>query len=271
MLPYFFFVISTNNCRYLHELVMDDNEITQVCFEECQEKSIPLRGAIGMQNLSLSSNRILEVSADAFNDMEHLLNLDLSGNEIADLASTIFNNTPRIINLSLANNILASIPNVCPILSLESMNLTGNRISLIPSDAFCRSQRLKYLYLSNNMITTIETRAFNLPSLTYLDLSGNQLRQLPAQWTLPWQIQELHLERNYFTELDDLSLKNIKSLRDVHLDGNPMLKLKVESFHALSARMTLHLKNISVVEVKCTQCKKDNEENDSEYENNDYS
>lgn len=270
MLLYFVFVILVNICRYLHELVMNDNKITQVCFEECQEKSIPLRGAIGMQNLSLSSNQISEVSPDAFSDMEYLLNLDLSDNKIANLASTIFNNTLRIINLSLAHNILTTIPNVCSILNLERMNLTGNRISAVSSDAFCRSQRLKYLYLSNNIITTIETRAFNLPSLTYLDLSGNQLSQLPAQWTLPWHIQELHLQRNYFTELDDLSLINIKSLRNVYLDGNPMLKLKVESFHELSAHTTLHLKNISTTEVKCTQCEKSNEDNDSDDNNNDY-
>lgn len=257
-----------NICRYLHELVMNDNKITQVCFEECEEKSIPLRGAIGMQNLSLSSNQISEVSSDAFNDMEHLVNLDLSDNKIANLASTIFNNTHRLINLSLAHNILTTIPNVCPILSLESMNLTGNRISAVSSDAFCRSQRLKYLYLSNNIITTIETRAFNLPSLMYLDLSGNQLSQLPAQWTLPWNIQELHVERNRFTELDDLSLIHIKSLRNVHLDGNPMPKLKVGSLNALSAHVILHLKNISITEIKCTQCEKSNDDNDDEYNNN---
>ncbi|XP_070172353.1 insulin-like growth factor-binding protein complex acid labile subunit [Polyergus mexicanus] len=260
--------VEKDKLRYLKELVMNDNKITQVCFEECEENSISLRGAIRMENLFLSRNQISEVSPDAFNDMEHLLNLDLSSNKIADLAKDTFNNTVWIINLSLAHNILATIPNVCSMLNLKNLNLTANRINAVPSDTFCHLQRLEHLYLSNNMITTIETRAFNLQSLTYLDLSGNRLRQLPAQWIFPWQIQELHLERNYFTELDNLSLTNIKSLRNVYLDENPMPKLNAGSFQSLPGHTILHLKNIRVNEtqIKCIQDNDDADDDDnSEY------
>ncbi|XP_072763684.1 uncharacterized protein [Anoplolepis gracilipes] len=251
--------VEQGKLRNLQELRMNENEITQVCFEECETQSIPLKGAIKMRILSLSKNQISEVSSDAFNDMENLVNLDLSGNKITNLAKDTFNSTVWVTDLSLAYNILATIPNVCSMLNLKSLNLTGNRISAVPPDTFCRLQRLEYLYLSDNMITTIETRAFNLQSLMYLDLSGNQLKQLPILWISPWRIQELHLERNNFIELDDLSLKNIQSLRNVHLDENPMVKFRAESFQSFPGHVIFHLKNIRV---NTTEDTKDYEDDD---------
>lgn len=249
------------NFRHLHELNMDDNVITQICFEKCEDESISLKGAVKLQNLSLANNLISEVSPDAFSDTSRLLMLDLSGNKISDVAKGTFNNTTMISNLSLANNILATVPDVCSMFYLKTLDLSGNRISAILSITFCaRLRTLEYLYLSNNVITTVETRAFySLQNLKYLDLSGNRLRQLPANWGYSLSVQELHLERNNFTELDNTSLFNIKSLMNVYLDENPMPILKVESFQSLPGYLKLHLKNMRV-EDKCEECQCDDEE-----------
>lgn len=239
---------------------MDENKITQVCFEDCQEESISLRGADRMQTLVLSRNQIAEVTPDAFYDMIYLMKLDLSGNKLASLAKGTFNKTVFMNELSLAHNVLATVPDVCSMHHLKSLNLTGNRISAIFSDTFCRLKRLAYLYLSDNGLTTIEPRAFQLQSLTHLDLSGNQLKQLPGQWINAWQILELNVERNNFTELDDLSLRSTNSLMNVYIDKNPMLKLRSESFQSLPG-LSLHLKNVLV---ECAQCRcKDDDEGDN--------
>lgn len=251
---------------------MDDNVITQICFEECQDTSISLKNAVAIQSLSLARNQISEISSDAFSHTSRLLMLDLSGNKITDVAKGTFNNTRLISDLSLADNILATIPDVCSMLYLKNLNLSGNHISAILSDTFCMHLRtLEYLYLSNNDITTIETRAFfNLQSLKYLDLSGNRLRQLPAHWVYSWYIQELHLERNNFTELDNISLINIKALMNIYLDENPMPILKAESFKSLPGHLRIHLKNMRI-ENKCEcQCENnDDEEDDYENKNDD--
>src|SRR5436190_1352289 len=89
---------------------MDNNYITQVCYEECEEKSISLKGAVRMQHLSLSKNQITKVSPDAFKDMQSLQSLDLSGNKIANLAKNTFNRVVQISKLNLADNVLATVP-----------------------------------------------------------------------------------------------------------------------------------------------------------------
>ncbi|KYQ51928.1 Leucine-rich repeats and immunoglobulin-like domains protein 3 [Trachymyrmex zeteki] len=262
--------VKQGKLRHLQELSMDDNVITQVCFEECEDKSISLKSAVEMQYLSLARNLISEISSDAFSDTSRLLKLDLSGNKISDITKGTFNKTMMISNLSLADNILVTVPDVCSILFLRNLDLSGNRISAVLSGTFCVNLRtLEYLHLSNNVITTIETQAFRiLQSLKYLDLSGNRLKQLPAHWVYSWYIRELHLERNNFTELDSISLINIKELRNIYLDENPMPVLTVRSLQLLPEHLRIHLKNMHV-EYKCTQCTCENED-DEDDKNDDY-
>ncbi|KYN38613.1 Leucine-rich repeats and immunoglobulin-like domains protein 3 [Trachymyrmex septentrionalis] len=262
--------VKLGKLRHLQELSMNDNVITQVCFEKCEDKSISLKDAAEMQYLSLTRNLISEISSDAFSDTSRLLKLDLSGNKIADITKGTFNNTMMISNLSLADNILVTVPDVCSIMFLKNLDLSGNRISAVFSGTFCINLRtLEYLHLSNNVITTIETRAFrSLQSLKYLDLSGNRLKQLPAHWVYSWYIQELHLERNNFTELDNISLINIKELKNIYLDENPMPVLTAGSFQLLPRHVRIHLKNMRI-EYKCEQCTCENED-DEDDKNDDY-
>ncbi|XP_012538582.1 leucine-rich repeat-containing protein let-4 [Monomorium pharaonis] len=260
--------VKQGKLRYLREFSMDDNVITQICYENCEDTSISLKGAFEMQNLSLSGNQISEITIDAFTDARGLSLLDLSGNKIADVAKGTFNNTNYINTLSLANNVLGVVPDVCPVYYLVNLDLSGNRIGAIHSNAFCAHLRntLEYLYLSDNIITIIEPRAFqSLDKLKYLDLSGNRLRQLPTHW-LSWYVEELHLERNNFTDLDHIPLSNVKMLGNVYLDGNPMPTLKANSFNVLPGHLRVHLKNVRVEE--CAPCQCDND-NDNDYDIND--
>ncbi|XP_011866814.1 PREDICTED: leucine-rich repeat-containing protein 15-like [Vollenhovia emeryi] len=255
--------IKQGKLRNIQELNMDDNVITQVCFENCEDESIPLKGAFELRKLALSNNLISEISLDAFSETSNLLELDLSGNKISDVAMGTFNNTRMISVLSLANNTLVRVPDVCSLYNLKTLDLSGNRISAIPYLTFCTSLRnLEFLYLSNNVITTIEARAFySLQNLQHLDLSNNLLKHLPPHWGYSLAITELHLERNNFTELDSMSLVNIKTLRNIYLDENPLLVLKARSFHSLPESLNVHLTNIRI-DYKC-QCEEEEDNNEN--------
>ncbi|XP_026827303.1 leucine-rich repeat-containing G-protein coupled receptor 4 [Ooceraea biroi] len=267
--------VAQNKLKDLHELMMAHNRITQVCNEDCQEKSISLKGAFEMRSLHLSKNLISDISSDAFNDMKNLLHLDLSDNKISDVPKDTFNNTNMMTKLSLANNDLAAVPDVCPMLHLIHLNLSGNHISAILSNTFCSMRHLENLDLSSNIITTIHTRAFlQLTNLKYLDLSRNRLTQLPARWVSPWNIQELHLEQNKFTNLEDVSLIDIKSVLNVYLEGNPMVMFKAAYFHSLPGHLMVHIKNVHIND-NCASCpcesseekKDDDDDNDNDSNN----
>ncbi|XP_014470809.1 PREDICTED: decorin-like [Dinoponera quadriceps] len=239
--------VEQNKLRNLLELVMNNNYITEVCFDKCQKKSIPLRGANKLKKLSLSKNQISKVLVDAFTDTEKLEYLDLSGNNITEIINGTFNNPVWIKILSLADNKFITIPNICPLKYLTSLDLSGNRINAVHANNFCNFAYLERLYLANNSITTIGHQAFsNFRSLKNLDLSGNQLSQFPPQWANVWRLEELHLERNKFEELSDVTLGTMKKLKNVYLDENPMIHFKAESFKSLSANFTVHLKNILI-------------------------
>ncbi|KAL0128866.1 hypothetical protein PUN28_003914 [Cardiocondyla obscurior] len=263
--------IQQGKLRHLQELIMNENNITKLCYENCEDESIYLKNAELLTILSLSNNQISEISENAFHDTHYLLELDLSNNKITNIHQGTFNTTRRIQKLSLANNKLSAIPNICSIYNLKILDLSGNHIGAISSNAFCLYQmNLQELYLSNNIITTVENEAFfGLHNLQYLDLSGNRLRQLPTYWLHPLSgsIQDLHLERNSFTDLDSVSLINIKTMKNVYLDENPMPTLSAGSFHLLSKHLKVHLRNV-FVENKCAECSCDNDEDNDENSNN---
>lgn len=226
---------------------MDNNNITEVCFDKCYGKSISLKGANKMRKLFLSKNHISKVSVDAFTDTKELESLDLSGNKITEVIKGTFNNTVRLNQLSLADNEFATIPDICSLKYLWKLNLTGNYISAVYVNSFCPLNYLTSLSLANNNISTIGSRAFaNLQNLKDLDLSGNKLIQLPEQWANTWRLHELHLERNNFKELDDIPLSRMENLKNIYLDENPMISFKAVSFKLLSADVIVHVKNMRI-------------------------
>jgi Leucine-rich repeat (LRR) protein len=94
---------------------------------------------------------------------------------------------------------------------LREIDLGHNVISSIPPNLFSYIKRLQKIVLRNNRITTLNRGAFlGLNSLQSLDLSQNQLTQMPLD--LPNQIQQLYLTNNPIARLDYLLLENLQTL-----------------------------------------------------------
>ena len=94
---------------------------------------------------------------------------------------------------------------------LRELDLGHNVISSIPPALFSSSRRLQKIVLRSNRIAFLNRGIFSgLTSLQSLDLSENQLTQMPLE--LPNQIQHLYLTNNPIARLDFLTLENLQTL-----------------------------------------------------------
>jgi hypothetical protein len=146
------------------------------------------------------------MSEASFMAQRELAVTDLSGNELEHIPEKTFMYVPKLTWLSLANNKKLKIPDGAPFLS---------RISLSSFNGF---SSLTELYLSYNKITTVEIGAGNLgrPSLMirYLELSHNNLEEVPRNLTQIQSLQYLGMRHNELRNLSDILLvqKHVKRL-----------------------------------------------------------
>ncbi len=80
---------------------------------------------------------------------------------------------------------------------LTKLNLQENRLSSLPDGLFDDLTVLSRLYMRDNQLMTIPSELFSLPSLTYLDLSSNQLEgAIPAALGKLSNLEVLWLQDN---------------------------------------------------------------------------
>ncbi|XP_068949077.1 podocan-like [Petaurus breviceps papuanus] len=135
-----------------------------------------------------------------------------------------------------------SFPSCC----LPTLSPQNNKLEKIPPGAFSELTSLRELYLQNNYLTNegMDNETFwKLSSLEYLDLSSNNLSEIPAG--LPRNIVLLHLEKNAIRTVGPDVLTQIRNLEYLLLHSN---KLKAKGIHpqafqGLKKLHTVHLYN----------------------------
>ena len=109
----------------------------------------------------------------------------------------MFANTPRLIDLSLAHNRLTILPDniFIGLNSLRSLDLSANLIRANYNDFLTYVPRLTHLNLADVEMTSLPI--IPLKILTYLDLSGNRLSDVPflSAEGIP-NLRHLNLSRN---------------------------------------------------------------------------
>uniref|UniRef100_A0A6I8NRN3 Podocan like 1 n=1 Tax=Ornithorhynchus anatinus TaxID=9258 RepID=A0A6I8NRN3_ORNAN len=181
------------------------------------------------QHLSLQNNQLLEIPYNELSRLSNLKTLNLHNNLISSegLPDEAFESLSALQYIYLANN-------------------KNNRITWVPRGALSRQQKLRELYLQNNNLsdTGIDPSTFSkLKSLEYLDLSNNQLEEVPAG--LPPGIVILHLGRNRIRHLPAERLSQVRGLQYLLLQNNELAAGGVhrDAFLRLRALHTLHLYN----------------------------
>lgn len=206
------------NCSNLEELHLQDNRLERL---PASFKTLTL-----LKTLDLSRNRIRFINATSLRGLKNLHHLRLSGNQIKTIRQ-------------------ASLP---PLGLLKSLDLSHSSLQTIERAALDGLTGLETLYLNGNNLSSLEHVVQNLPHLTRLNVSDNDLRWFDYA-LLPTGLQWLDMHKNQIEELGNyLRLESHLKLETLDASYNRIASVGASSLpHGLRV-VTLSDNQISVVE-----------------------
>ena len=147
-----------------------------------------------------SQNHLTEFPSNLEPLIDKLFELNLSNNKIKDdLPGSILVKGVHLQYLNFSNNQLAKIPTEIGMLSnLREICLSFNKFRAIPA-SLQTCEKLETLLMNGNQIQEIDVEGLRkLKVLTVLDLSNNDIQQVPPELGTLTQIRSLQLEGNSF-------------------------------------------------------------------------
>ena len=222
--------------------------LTLVNISDCSIHWIHPRSMIDLPELkeiSLVGNSILDAGmiGQAVMDLQALSVLQLDQNHITRLGEASFTNIPTLTRLSLSKNRITEIfPGAfqrVPLLRI--IDISHNQVHRIHPEFFPHrsGNGLEELWLINNDLSHVsELRSVleSLPRLKFLDLSHNQLEEIPFG-TLRGHptLERLHLDHNRLRFLQRESFTGMPALRELRLRNNSLTNLLETPFWNLPA------------------------------------
>lgn len=225
-----------------------------------------------MQTLILRDNNILLIPGSALGRLPRLTNLYLDYNRVAALSSDIFGsiNPEEIKYMSLARNVIRELPagSFQVFTNLIYLDLSGNSLATITSDTFMGLESsLRDLRLSQNKITGIGNIPLELNELKLLDLSDNNIVDIPRNaFTGVKNLIYLNISNNHhlapipqtiihpLTKLRilDMSQTGMKVLPNELFANCPDLEvitLRRNTIHEIPDNSFMNLRNISTIDL----------------------
>lgn len=191
----FFPAAIIQSLQFLEHVDLSNNQLKTV--EELDFARLPR-----LRQLILAKNNLESLSEMAFHNSSQLQYIDLSDNKIERLGERTFEGLARIEVLNLDNNLLTELPETLfersRLQMLENVILSNNNFEIAP----LKSLQRQFFFVS------------------FVDLSHNKLKIIPADDSVMVNIKKLDLSYNPLTEE---SVKNIlsepKTVRDLNLAG----------------------------------------------------
>ncbi|MEM8628814.1 MAG: leucine-rich repeat domain-containing protein [Chlamydiota bacterium] len=199
--------------RNLHVLDLRNNELTHL-----PKKLFPEPND-SMRTLDLSRNRLTSLPPCLGNCVS-LRNLYLENNELVSLPEEIFPDDAPLKRLNVSCNCLRSFPNsIAKLEYLKSLQARANRIRALPSPKL-RLFGVTMIDLSYNEISQIPDYLWCMPSLKFFILRGNLITSIALQeGDFPSKIQQLDLDDNLLQSLPE-SCRLLANVRTLRLEGN---------------------------------------------------
>lgn len=125
-----------------------------------------------IKNINLSNNLLSECTGK-WNNWENVSVINLDGNKLTYIQKEIFE-LPNLTTLSLNGNELEHLPKDISLqFRFRTLYLRDNKLTNLPK-ALSHSF-IDTLYLDNNKFETLPKCVCEIPTLTYLSLTGNKL------------------------------------------------------------------------------------------------
>ncbi|KAL1132259.1 hypothetical protein AAG570_010216 [Ranatra chinensis] len=204
-------------------------------------------GLRNLRHLDLSVNTLRTVEDDAFEGLNSLETLSLMDNNILLVPASALGRLPRLTTLRLDFNRVAALgSDILRAVAdrVTSFSLARNVVRELPSNAFQDFKRLISLDLNGNLLLSIDMSSFTglEETLEMLNLRGNRLSALPSKPLSLVSLRHLDLSHNQITELPRPSFMLVPSLLHLNLSYNLQLSAVPSTvFHPLSRLEVLDL------------------------------
>lgn len=167
--------------------------------------------------------------AKALASYENLKKLNLSSNQLEKLNDSLTNK--KVESLNLTQNRFNEFPDqlIVKFPSLEIISLDCNFLKVLSK---LQSELIITLSISLNCIQSIETATLSLPKLTTLDLSKNQIKVIPDNFSKSFPaLTSIDLSDNLITELPEVNSETSdnfvfpQTLKQINLTHNFLVNI----------------------------------------------
>ncbi|KAF7693348.1 fibromodulin a [Silurus meridionalis] len=172
-----------------------------------------------MKYIYLQHNLITTVSDEAFKNGTNLVWVMLHENQITNIGKRAFASLLNLDSLYLSGNNLTEVPSNLPN-SLRDLRLNHNKIDKVSPNAFEGMENLTTLLLNHNTIKDMGSTLKSLKSLTLLDVSQNQLKNVPGG--LPAMLHQLYLGSNSIDAIPGNFFSHFSNMQYVRLSHNAL-------------------------------------------------
>ena len=204
-----------------------------------------------VEKLDLSHNHLSYFPSVLCDAMPALKCVNLSHNEFLSFPYCLIQGEVKVINLSHNKIKMKSRPpmSVSSSVMLENLNLSHNGESCLPEWLGDFFPCLTSLYVVGNNMTNLPDSALKLQRLKVLDLSNNQLTEIPSNFISEcFSLETLVASNNCLTTLPESVGPSLTNLKTVRLNINKLGENSSKKQFSIP-RFLLTLPNVKIVDL----------------------
>ncbi|XP_039677450.1 toll-like receptor 13 [Perca fluviatilis] len=195
-----------------------------------------------LRTLYLVYNHIVSVDDNLLKSCSQITDLSLSSNKLSEMSEHSLRFNSQLRHLDLGGNQLSKVPLALRGLStLETLDLSYNDIAELDCNTFLNLTRLTTLNLYQNRISKIKGCVFqNLNDLIEVNIGENAVFTFDNTFKVGLQkLESLNLNNNRLLHLMSEDFSNLSSLRSLDLENYKCYNVNERAFQGLDNLQTL--------------------------------